>query len=142
MSKEQLEYTGTSYKCNNCPHKWNYNDTHCPECGSQDFVEDEIKLGLGKEQLTLEEERRQLLSDYLIKLDAITPKYWTPELVKQKPGTYVKEEQPKENHLELKELPSLDLKPPKEKECLNCSCTRIEKYYPYCSARCQSYWGE
>ena len=43
-----IEKTGTTYKCNNCPHKWDYQDTHCPECGSENFEDDEITLGVGK----------------------------------------------------------------------------------------------
>lgn len=46
MSK--LEYTGTHYKCNSCNHKWAYNDFRCPECGSEDFEDDYIILGVGK----------------------------------------------------------------------------------------------
>ena len=32
-----MEFTGDYYKCMDCCHVWDYNDTHCPECGSQDF---------------------------------------------------------------------------------------------------------
>lgn len=34
----EMEYTGDIYKCRDCKHIWDYNDTACPECGS---LEDE-----------------------------------------------------------------------------------------------------
>lgn len=40
----EVEKTGTTYKCTNCNHKWNWKDTHCPNCGSDDFGEHEISL--------------------------------------------------------------------------------------------------
>lgn len=33
------EFTGTYYKCNKCSHIWDYSDSHCPNCGSQDETE-------------------------------------------------------------------------------------------------------
>lgn len=29
------EFTGTYYSCNDCNHIWDYSDSHCPNCGSQ-----------------------------------------------------------------------------------------------------------
>ena len=43
-----MEYSGTSYKCNDCGHKWKYDDSHCPECGSQYIEDDEIVLNINK----------------------------------------------------------------------------------------------
>ena len=34
-----MEYTGTIHKCDNCNHIWDYNETHCPECGSEEFYD-------------------------------------------------------------------------------------------------------
>ena len=36
------EFTGDYYKCNTCGHFWDYNDFHCPECGSEDFQDKPI----------------------------------------------------------------------------------------------------
>ena len=30
------EFTGDYYKCNHCGYVWDYMDSHCPNCGSQD----------------------------------------------------------------------------------------------------------
>ena len=30
------EFTGDYYKCSDCGHIWDYMETHCPECGSED----------------------------------------------------------------------------------------------------------
>ena len=38
------EKTGTTYKCNNCINEWDYMETHCPECGSEDFTDYKIQL--------------------------------------------------------------------------------------------------
>ena len=41
----EVEKTGTTYKCPKCKYKWDWEDTHCPNCGSDDFTEEEIHLG-------------------------------------------------------------------------------------------------
>ena len=33
------EFTGDYEKCNACGYVWDFMETHCPECGSQDFEE-------------------------------------------------------------------------------------------------------
>lgn len=46
---EQLEYTGTSYKCNSCNHIWHHEDDACPECGEQENITDIHESMLYKE---------------------------------------------------------------------------------------------
>lgn len=31
------EFTGEYYHCEDCNHLWDYNDSHCPNCGSENF---------------------------------------------------------------------------------------------------------
>lgn len=41
-----MEFTGTYYQCIDCNHIWDYEDSHCPECGSEketDLSPNEIK---------------------------------------------------------------------------------------------------
>ena len=33
------EFTGDYEKCNACGYVWDFMESHCPECGSQDFEE-------------------------------------------------------------------------------------------------------
>lgn len=33
-----MEFTGDYYQCLDCLHIWDYSDSHCPECGSQDEI--------------------------------------------------------------------------------------------------------
>lgn len=40
-----MEKSGVTYKCPKCDYKWDYDETHCPNCGSDEFTEDEIHLG-------------------------------------------------------------------------------------------------
>lgn len=41
----EIEKSGVTYKCPECGYKWDWDDTHCPNCGSDEFEEDEIYLG-------------------------------------------------------------------------------------------------
>ena len=40
-----MEHTGDYYKCQNkeCNNIWDYMETHCPECGGQDFYTTNIQ---------------------------------------------------------------------------------------------------
>ena len=63
----ELEFTGSYYECDHCDWVWDYNDTHCPQCGQQSFEDvnvnriKEIRNGYIKE---IERLKGMLVSHY------------------------------------------------------------------------------
>lgn len=45
-----MENTGDTYQCNKCEHVWSYEDDACPDCGSPNFSEMEIRLVRGQDK--------------------------------------------------------------------------------------------
>ena len=54
-----LEKTGTTYRCLKCNHVWDYNETHCPECGSTETEDYDHPRLMNPEKTALEQ-----LSEY------------------------------------------------------------------------------
>ena len=56
-----LEFTGDYYKCSDCLHVWDYMETHCPECGEQDFEEIDAHEVVMTAETAVDNEQKRLL---------------------------------------------------------------------------------